>query len=295
MVGESIGGVLALTAAATVPDRINRVIALNPYDHGDKFGGGIRNSRYGWLIGSFAVFGRYTPETPRMLRAILSGGLADPASWSDPPGCPRWSAAWTCPIRSAPSPPPSTRRRPTGQCRPARAPRRPPGRRPGTPAACRGRSPRSPVLRRSFMIGSVSCRDGGLAGSGPAARLMRPSAGPEAPCATSTSWPVPKCSLTASATAARSPAWLAAVYGQPVGLSERPQPRALDFLGHGLPPAAAGSCPRTATCPAVRCWKPSRISTVVVLPAPFGPRKAKISPAVPRDRCPRPPRGGRSA
>src|SRR5215471_5199577 len=43
------------------------------------------------------------------------------------------------------------------------------------------------------------------------------------------------------------------------------------------PPAVAGSCPRTETCPAVRCWKPSRISTVVVLPAPFGPRKAKIS------------------
>jgi len=84
MVGESIGGVVALTVAATVPDRISRVIALNPYDYGDKFGGGIRNSRYGWIIGSFAVFGRYTPETPRMLRAILSGGLADPAKLPAP-------------------------------------------------------------------------------------------------------------------------------------------------------------------------------------------------------------------
>jgi pimeloyl-ACP methyl ester carboxylesterase len=84
MVGESIGGVVALTAAATVPGRINHVIALNPYDYGDKFGGGIRNSRYGWVIGSFAVFGRYTPETPRMLRAILSGGLADPAKLPAP-------------------------------------------------------------------------------------------------------------------------------------------------------------------------------------------------------------------
>ena len=44
------------------------------------------------------------------------------------------------------------------------------------------------------------------------------------------------------------------------------------------PPAVAGSCPRTRTCPAARCRKPSRISTVVVLPAPFGPRKSKISP-----------------
>ena len=44
------------------------------------------------------------------------------------------------------------------------------------------------------------------------------------------------------------------------------------------PPAAAGSAPSTRTSPPVRWRKPSRISTVVVLPAPFGPRKAKISP-----------------
>jgi pimeloyl-ACP methyl ester carboxylesterase len=84
MVGESIGGVLALTAAATVPGRISRVIALNPYDYGDKFGGGIRNSRYGWMIGFFALFGGFTPETPLMLRLILSGGLADPAKFPAP-------------------------------------------------------------------------------------------------------------------------------------------------------------------------------------------------------------------
>ena len=41
---------------------------------------------------------------------------------------------------------------------------------------------------------------------------------------------------------------------------------------------APGSTPSTLTSPAVRVRKPSRISTVVVLPAPFGPRKAKISP-----------------
>jgi hypothetical protein len=38
-----------------------------------------------------------------------------------------------------------------------------------------------------------------------------------------------------------------------------------------------------------------RISIVVVLPAPFGPRKAKIAPVAPGHRCPRPPRGCRSA
>ncbi|HLO14700.1 MAG TPA: alpha/beta fold hydrolase, partial [Anaerolineales bacterium] len=42
IVGESIGGVLALTVAATISKRMNRVVALNPYDYGEKFGGGIR-------------------------------------------------------------------------------------------------------------------------------------------------------------------------------------------------------------------------------------------------------------
>src|SRR5207249_1785096 len=37
-----------------------------------------------------------------------------------------------------------------------------------------------------------------------------------------------------------------------------------------------------ATSPAVRIRNPSRTSTVVVFPAPFGPRNAKISP---RDTC----------
>ena len=41
----------------------------------------------------------------------------------------------------------------------------------------------------------------------------------------------------------------------------------------------AGSCPRTRTSPAVRARNPSRISDVVVLPAPFGPRSANTSPA----------------
>ncbi len=44
--------------------------------------------------------------------------------------------------------------------------------------------------------------------------------------------------------------------------------------------ALAGSSPRTVTSPPSRGRKPSRISTVVVLPAPLAPRKAKISPVV---------------
>src|SRR6266567_6734369 len=40
----------------------------------------------------------------------------------------------------------------------------------------------------------------------------------------------------------------------------------------------AGSAPSTSTCPAERIRKPSRISIVVVLPAPFGPSSAITSP-----------------
>ena len=42
--------------------------------------------------------------------------------------------------------------------------------------------------------------------------------------------------------------------------------------------ARAGSTPSTSTCRRRAARKPSRISTVVVLPAPFGPSRAKISP-----------------
>ena len=78
IVGESIGGVLALTVAVTIPERIAHVFALDPYDYGEKFGGGIRRSRYGFIIGLFAVFGRFTLETSLALQLVLSGGFADP-------------------------------------------------------------------------------------------------------------------------------------------------------------------------------------------------------------------------
>ena len=42
--------------------------------------------------------------------------------------------------------------------------------------------------------------------------------------------------------------------------------------------ACPGSSPSTCTSPPVRWRYPSRISTVVVFPAPFGPKKATISP-----------------
>lgn len=80
VVGESIGGVLALTLAATIPHRINSVFSLNPYDYGEKFGGGIRRSRYGFIIGLFALFRGFTIETSFALKLVLSGGFANPTN-----------------------------------------------------------------------------------------------------------------------------------------------------------------------------------------------------------------------
>ena len=77
LVGESIGGTLALTVAAELPDRVVRAVALNPYDHGEDFGGGIRRSSNGWIIGFFNVFGRYTIEPKFLLAAIFRGGFHD--------------------------------------------------------------------------------------------------------------------------------------------------------------------------------------------------------------------------
>jgi pimeloyl-ACP methyl ester carboxylesterase len=79
LVGESIGGVLALTLAATVPDRVSRIVAINPYDYGESFGGGIRRSRNGWIVALFNVFGAYTPEFRFLLSAVMRGGFHDPA------------------------------------------------------------------------------------------------------------------------------------------------------------------------------------------------------------------------
>ena len=79
LVGESIGGTLALTVAAELPDRVVRAVALNPYDYGEDFGGGIRRSSNGWIIGFFNVFGKYTVEPKFLLAAIFRGGFYDPS------------------------------------------------------------------------------------------------------------------------------------------------------------------------------------------------------------------------
>jgi pimeloyl-ACP methyl ester carboxylesterase len=83
LAGESIGGTLALTVAATDPGRIRRVVSINPYDYGERFGGGIRRSAGGWIIGFFAAFGPYTPEPAFLLSRVIRGGFDDASKAPD--------------------------------------------------------------------------------------------------------------------------------------------------------------------------------------------------------------------
>jgi pimeloyl-ACP methyl ester carboxylesterase len=81
LVGESIGGVLALSVTGEVPERIARVVSLNPYDYGEKFGGGIRRGSASWIIGVFGAVGGL--ETRGLLRRVLQSGFHDRAKLSD--------------------------------------------------------------------------------------------------------------------------------------------------------------------------------------------------------------------
>ncbi|WP_082164029.1 alpha/beta fold hydrolase [Methylophilus sp. TWE2] len=77
LAGESIGGVLALTVSTELPDRVTRVFSLNPYDYGEQFGGGIRRSKNGWMVGLFNIFGSYTLEPRFVTAAVMHGGFYD--------------------------------------------------------------------------------------------------------------------------------------------------------------------------------------------------------------------------
>lgn len=85
LLGESMGAVLALTAAADLPDRVRRVVAVNAYD----FPGGITRSS---LLARLIITGVIAPgvgpllarlEPKPVMRAILSGGLGDPSALRD--------------------------------------------------------------------------------------------------------------------------------------------------------------------------------------------------------------------
>ncbi|WP_406432042.1 alpha/beta hydrolase [Streptomyces sp. NBC_00631] len=79
LVGESMGGVLALTTAADLPERVRRVVPVNAYD----FRGGIARSS---LLARVVVSGVLAPgvgpviagvEPKPALSKILQGGLGD--------------------------------------------------------------------------------------------------------------------------------------------------------------------------------------------------------------------------
>jgi pimeloyl-ACP methyl ester carboxylesterase len=82
LVGESIGGAIALGLAARANQRVAHVVALNPYDYGR--GGGIRRSsplNYALFTamlwpGIGAMVAR--AETDAILRRVMAGGLHDP-------------------------------------------------------------------------------------------------------------------------------------------------------------------------------------------------------------------------
>ena len=84
IVGESIGGALALTVAASLPQRVKRVFAVNSYDYETRYGDGIRRGNWfaNFIIGSLQVpvLGAINAslENKLVLGKIMSGGYHDP-------------------------------------------------------------------------------------------------------------------------------------------------------------------------------------------------------------------------
>ena len=82
LVGESIGGAIALGVAARRNPRVSHVIALNPYDYGR--GGGIRRSSpLGYVLFTAMLWPGVGEVVARagtrgVLRRVLEGGLHDP-------------------------------------------------------------------------------------------------------------------------------------------------------------------------------------------------------------------------
>lgn len=81
LIGESIGGTLALTASTELGDRVDKVIALNPYDYPE----GVER---GNLLAKVLINGMKIPivglmfsklANPTILGGIMGGGFYDPA------------------------------------------------------------------------------------------------------------------------------------------------------------------------------------------------------------------------
>lgn len=85
LLGESMGAVLALTTSADLPDRVRRVVAINPYD----YAGGILRSG---LLARLVISSVLAPgiglkvaavEPKPIMRAVLHGGLVDATALQD--------------------------------------------------------------------------------------------------------------------------------------------------------------------------------------------------------------------
>ena len=79
--GESIGGVLPITVANKIPDKIKKIFSFNPYDYDKKFGDGVRR---GNLVARFIIWSMSLPvlgnffsmlESKMVLWLIFIGGV----------------------------------------------------------------------------------------------------------------------------------------------------------------------------------------------------------------------------
>ncbi len=81
LVGESIGAVLALTVAGSMPERIKAVFSSNTYDYDTRYADGVRRGNFiaNFILGQFAipVLGAVfaVMENKPLLGLIMRGGL----------------------------------------------------------------------------------------------------------------------------------------------------------------------------------------------------------------------------
>jgi pimeloyl-ACP methyl ester carboxylesterase len=83
LVGESIGATLSLTVAASIPEKIKQVIAINTYDYEKRYADGIRRGNF---IANFVMWNFSIPfngaifaalENSLILGFVLNGGVTN--------------------------------------------------------------------------------------------------------------------------------------------------------------------------------------------------------------------------
>lgn len=81
LVGESIGGTIALSLAAQMPERVSHVFAFNPHDSNGSLIGGPIGSVVSY-VGKFTEE-PFKPRMPGLFRYILKAGFANKSNLSD--------------------------------------------------------------------------------------------------------------------------------------------------------------------------------------------------------------------